>query len=152
MTAIPLCANPKCQRPMPNWGVINLQCPLLCRKCFKADEPARPQPQVSVQLNQQLLELIDTKADRLKSIACLAIQFSIPKADAEGIFSDPAGLLKEACKTLGLGYDCNLIQSTKRLLNKSGLWLPHGKQLRGKGTRKNKMKLGEKIRPFQAPQ
>jgi len=157
MSGIPLCANPKCQRPMPNWigaiGFESTSCPAVCRKCFGkllTDVPDRAR--VSVKLDQRLLELIETKDSRLKSVACLAIQSSIPMADAYGIFSDPTGLLKKALKALypELGYGYNLLQTARRLLIKGELWLPQGRQLTGKKSKENKMRLGEKIRPFRA--
>lgn len=151
MTAI-CCA--KCQQPMPNWiGAINLQCSTVCRKCFGkilADVPV--QPRVSVELEPQLLELIETENDKLKSVVCLAMQSSIQEADPQGIFSNPAGLLKKALNTLypGSGYNYKLLQTARKLLITSEFWLPQGRQVKGRGSKQNQMRLGEKIRPFQA--
>lgn len=155
MTAI-CCA--KCQRPMPNWiGAISFEstsCPTLCRKCFgKSLIDRSDRVQVSVELNYHLLKLVDTKDDKLRSIACLALQFSIQKADPQGIFFDPTSLLKKALKTLysGSEYTYNLLQPVRMLLIRRELWLLEGRQVTGKGGKSNKMKLGVKIHPFQAP-
>ena len=154
MTVTLVCA--KCQQPMPNWLGAIIQstscCRIVCRKCFGkslTDMPDRPR--VLVELNQQLLELIDTKADRLKSVACLAMQFSIQEADAQGIFSNPTEILKKALKTLNPRYPYYLLQTARELLIKRELWLPEGRQVGGRNNTRNKMRLGEKIRPFQAP-
>jgi len=154
MSDMPLCA--KCRRPMPNWlGAVSRQSPscfLVCQKCFGKLANAPFQSRVPVKLDQSLLDLVKTEDDRLKSIACLALQSSIKEADAQGIFSDPNGRLKKALKTLypEIVYDYNLLQNARKLLIKHGLWLPQGERLKGKGTRQS-MRLGEKIRLFSAP-
>ena len=155
MTVI-LCA--KCRQPMPNWaGAMDLQSdsyPLVCRKCFgKPLTGISAQTRAPVELDQDLLELINAKDERSKSIACLAMQLSISEADANGIFSDPAGLLRKALQTLYpvLGYDFNLLQIARRLLIREKLWLPQGRQITGRNSRVNQMRLGEKIRHFPAP-
>jgi len=157
-TGIPLCANPKCQQPMPNWlGAINLQstsCPLVCRKCFKESSltDKLDQPRVPVELDQRLLEIINSRNNKFRSVVCLATQFAIQEADSHGVFSDPTGLLKKAFQALypGSRYNYNFIQNARGFVVKKELWLPEGRQITGKNNKKNKMRLGEKIRHVQA--
>lgn len=159
MTAALLCDNTGCQHSMPNWiGAIELQSVpyrrIVCRKCFEkslTDKPA--QLRVPVELDQRLLKLIKTRNERVRSVACLALQFSIQEADEQGIFSDPVGLLKKALQAHDLvpGENYPLLQAARQAIVNRGIWVPHGKQVTGRGNKQNQMRLREDLRHFQAP-
>lgn len=149
---VPLCARCKC--PMPRWAGACFSVdgvPMLCEKCFK-EGLRRSEPQNSgfgalSAIQPAILGLISGREGRKKSVALLALAYSVQEANEQGIFSDPLGLLKRAIKTLSSreGYYASSLQDIRKFLIIQKLWIPVGEQKRGKRLHGNRMRLGEKV-------
>lgn len=145
---VPLCLI--CLSPMPNWrGAIPTEI-ALCQRCFKRGLPQEEKTsrkEIISLIDHKLLDLIPARNDRIKQIAGLALHFSIQEADGQGLFTNSADTLKRAARLLypQESYNYNLLQSTKNLLLRQGLWLTVGPQKRGRQGQHNQMRLGEKV-------
>lgn len=157
---------PRCKGPMPNWlpaAVVTAH--TLCQKCFvgttkKSDDqkpPDRPdrQEQIDRLIDPTCRSLISgydprNRTDKTnRTIVALALTFSVQKADKDGVFQNPAGILQEARQAVtgSQVYGYELLYRIRRWFIEQELWIPVGEQGRGMGAGKeNKMQLGAKVR------
>ena len=148
MSTFPICS--KCQRPMPKWLGAVPPSRVLCQKCFenglRSFQRRDSQDKQAITLDPIILNLIEAKDGRRKSIAGLAITLSIQQADNQGLFTGPSQLIRNARKALypQEEYNYTLCQSVRDLLIKQQLWIPVGKQKKGRG-HQNQMGLGDKV-------
>lgn len=150
---IPRCAS--CGRPMPSLlEAISLKI-AVCSGCFSPthrliDEPLPVEtPDIfDPPVKKAISDLISCRNERVMNLATSALDLAIKRADNNGFFQDPAGIIKEAYRILFSRQlpDYNLRQRTRKLLDTQGLWESIGAQNKGKRGAQNQVRLGAKVR------